>query len=278
MFNKRLIDRFGVQNKMHIQTHHTAHNHYEAPHTNYVKYTDISHTPNDTCIYAIGDIHGKVGLLRQLHQIIEEDARKRMSSRKCLIYLGDYVDRGQNSREVLDLLINHSPEGFETVFLKGNHEDAMMQFLDSEDGCESWLSWGGDATLQSYGVFMRCERGKKLDYLALQDEFARKFPAQHRRFCEKLKLSHIEGDYMFVHAGLRPGVPIEQQTAKDMMSIRSGFVDSEHKFDKTIVFGHTIFNSPMAENGRIGVDTGAYATGRLTAVVLEGTEVGFLNT
>ncbi len=234
--------------------------------------------PEGVCVYAVGDIHGRARLLEKMHRMIAHDAAGREASRKVLVYLGDYVDRGENSKQVLDILINHPLDGFEAIYLKGNHEYAMLQFLSGYDpGC-TWLGWGGGATLQSYGVTPRDWNNGRLDYESLLREFAQRVPKEHIEFCARLKISHIEGGYMFVHAGLRPGVPIKSQRPEDMMMIREEFVESRWKFEKTVVFGHTIFDSPFVENGRIGIDTGAYATGRLTTAVFEKDSVRFLST
>lgn len=237
-----------------------------------------SHTPEDTCIYAVGDIHGRFDLLESLQQQILEDSQKRKCSRKLLLYVGDYIDRGFQSKEVITHLLEKPLEGFEIIHLKGNHEDALLTFLEEPEKAAAWLLWGGDATLQSYGVGLHDSKRKRRSPAELAADLRIKIPEQHLEFLQSLKLSHQEGDYVFVHAGLRPGVELANQQPEDMMMIREPFIFSKLAFPYTVVFGHTIFTEPFMENDRIGIDTGAYASGKLTAVVLEDSDVAFLNT
>ncbi len=228
-------------------------------------------------LYAIGDIHGHANLLRDMHTAILKDSAEYSGARKVIVYMGDYVDRGYQSKEVIDILINNPMDGFEKVFILGNHEDAMLRFIDKPEETEAWLVWGGDSTLISYGVAMRSEIGARLSSKELAAALNTKMPPEHKQFCQNLQLSYVEGDYIFVHAGLRPGVALDKQAREDMLTIRDEFISSTKKFEKTVVFGHTIYQEPFFKNGRIGVDTGAYAYGKLTAVVLEGEAVRFLS-
>ena len=234
--------------------------------------------PEDTCIYAIGDIHGRSDLLIKIHKLILEDSKSRKSSRKVLIYLGDYIDRGSDSKEVIDILINHPLQGFEKIYIKGNHEYFMMLFLEGHDVGKSWLKWGGEATLHSYGVALRDKNGQRPDYNIMKESFDKNIPEDHKIFLNSLDNYHTEGDYLFIHAGLRPEIPIEEQNINDMVSIREEFFNSTYDFGKTIIFGHTIFDKPFIKKGKIGIDTGAYATGELTALILEEKEQHFINT
>ena len=236
-----------------------------------------AHMPAGSRIYAIGDMHGRLDLVERLRTVIVEDARRHPIERKVVVYLGDYVDRGPDSRGVIDLLARETLPGFESVFLKGNHEDSMLQFLVDPGVAPAWMNYGGDATLYSYGV--RPPDVRKIDeLLAAQTAFIEALPPEHLEFLRALKLVHIEGDYAFVHAGFREGVPIEFQTPEDMMWIRNEFLSSAADFGKIAVHGHTITDHPEIRPNRIGIDTGAFATGTLTCLVLEGAERRFLAT
>lgn len=241
------------------------------------KHNNPAQVPQETIVYAIGDIHGNADLLDKMHAKIFDDTRNSEATRKVLVYLGDYIDRGFQSKEVVDRLINNPMEGFEKIYILGNHEDAMLTFLKEHELGEVWLVWGGDATISSYGVVMRDENGSRVDVKELSLELKKAIPEDHMKFYKSLSLSYVEGDYIFVHAGLKPGVPIEKQTKEDMTTIRDEFIFSRKSFEKTVVFGHTIFTDPFFKNNRIGVDTGAYASGKLSAVVLEGESVRFLD-
>jgi serine/threonine protein phosphatase 1 len=236
-----------------------------------------AHVPAGSRIYAIGDMHGRLDLLERLRTVIVEDAKWHPVERKVVVYLGDYVDRGLDSRGVVDLLARENLPGFESVFLKGNHEDSMLQFLTDPGVAPAWMNYGGDATLYSYGV--RPPDPRKIDeLLAAQKAFVEALPPKHLKFLRALKLVHIEGDYAFVHAGFREGVPIDFQTPEDMMWIRDEFLWSDADFGKIAVHGHTITDHPEIRPNRIGIDTGAFATGTLTCLVLEGAERRFLAT
>jgi serine/threonine protein phosphatase 1 len=236
-----------------------------------------AHVPAGSRIYAIGDMHGRLDLLERLRTVIVEDAKWHPAERKVVVYLGDYVDRGPDSRGVVNLLARDPLPGFESVFLKGNHEDSMLQFLVDPGVAPAWMTYGGDATLYSYGV--RPPDPRKIDeLLAAQKAFIEALPPVHLEFLRALKLVHIEGGYAFVHAGFRAGVPIEFQTPEDMMWIRHEFLSSDADFGKIAVHGHTITDRPEIRPNRIGIDTGAFATGTLTCLVLEGAERRFLAT
>lgn len=235
--------------------------------------------PDDCVIYAVGDVHGRADLLDRLHGKIAADAAGRPHSRKLLIYLGDYVDRGLESRQVLDRLIEPPEDGLERILLKGNHEDAMLQFLEDTGIGASWMGFGGDATLYSYGVdvFATPPEGvERLDFI--QQRLRANMPDSHRDLLAGLKLWHTEGDYYFCHAGVRPGVALEAQDAQDLMWIRDEFLQHRKPYGKVVVHGHSIETQPVVTANRIGIDTGAFATGVLTALVLAGEERSFLAT
>ena len=233
--------------------------------------------PRDSRIYAVGDIHGRADLLADLHGMIKADA-KTAPARRVIVYLGDYVDRGLHSREVVDILLAHQLPGFETVHLKGNHEAALLDFLTDSRIGPNWLQYGGGATLLSYRVGLSGSETGGTDFIAAQQEFSHQLSPSHLTFYRSLGLTHAEGDYLFVHAGLRPSVPLDKQSADDLLWIRDDFLDFTGDFGCVVVHGHTITDRPDVRDNRIGIDTGAFATGRLTCLVLEGAERRFLTT
>ena len=229
-------------------------------------------------LYAIGDVHGCMELLRSLLGAIAEDAANHPAKRKVLVCLGDYVDRGGDSRAVIDCLLHHQPADFTCIFLKGNHEDAMVRFLDGEAIGASWIDQGAIATFFSYGVRPPRRPADAADLMRARNELAANLPDGHLDFLRALPLSHIEGDYLFVHAGLRPGLSLEQQDSEDMIWIRDEFLRSNFDFGKVVVHGHNIALEPEIRPNRIGIDTGAFASGRLTCLVLDGAERLFIQT
>ncbi len=235
-------------------------------------------TPPGSRIYAIGDIHGRADLLRRLHQLIHEDAYRRQAPRNVVIYLGDYIDRGDASPEVIELLLDEPLPGFLSVHLKGNHEDTLLRFLGDTGIGASWMLYGGADTLASYGVRPPPFTGGEGEIERVQRELRTRLPERHRRFLAGLKLIHEEGDYLFAHAGVRPGVPLDRQQEEDLLWIRDEFLLSDAEFGKIIVHGHTITERPDVQRNRIGIDTGAFASGTLTCLVLEGTDWSFLQT
>ena len=223
-----------------------------------------SRIPDDTCVYAIGDIHGCARLLRKLHDAICEYAAERSASRNIVVYLGDYIDRGPDSSEVVELALVGPGIECECIYLKGNHEVLLLEFLDGVRGSQMWRMNGADATLRSYGVDIGGEDRICRD--SLRDALS---PTQ-TAFFRNLQLTHIEGDYLFVHAGLRPGRVLEDQDEVDLMWIRNPFLDSLENWGYTIVHGHTTVVEPDIRKNRINIDTGAVWTGRLTAMAFHG--------
>jgi serine/threonine protein phosphatase 1 len=234
--------------------------------------------PEGSRVYAIGDIHGRLDLLQAMHGLIAEDAGGFSGARKALVYLGDYIDRGMDSKAVIDLLIDAPLVGFEHVYLKGNHEQALLNFMDGTMLALDWMSYGGDATLYSYGVGFKGRRMDPDSHMELLKKFHVNLPGHHADFYRGLALTHGEGDYLFAHAGVRPGVPLGEQTATDILWIRNEFLDCDEDFGKVIVHGHSIMPEPEVKTNRIGIDTGAFATGRLSCLVLEGEAQRFLTT
>jgi len=229
--------------------------------------------PEGTRVYAIGDIHGCSELLDRLHALIAADFRANPVSDVRLVYLGDYVDRGPDSAGVLDRLATGAPIG-EARLLSGNHERMLLHFLEDEAFGVAWWRYGGLETLHSYGVI----DGRLGPDAGLAHELKSKLPTKHLTLIQGLEKNATIGDYFFCHAGVRPGVPLESQTDEDLLSIRGEFLSSTADFGKVVVHGHTPVAEPEFKPNRINIDTGAYSTGRLTCLVLEGTERRLLAT
>lgn len=234
--------------------------------------------PDDEVIYAIGDIHGRDDLLARLHQRIEADLEAAAPGLAVkVIYLGDYIDRGPDSRAVIERLLRQPVRGARSIFLKGNHEDAMLRFLNAEAGGENWLTIGGGATVMSYGVSLRGEDNRALPAETVRQQLAAALPADHLAFLRDLELTHDAGDYLFVHAGVKPGRPLEEQDPKDLLWIRREFLKSRRNHGKIVVHGHSSGSDIVQKANRICIDTTAYATDRLSCVILHGSERRFIN-
>jgi len=224
--------------------------------------------PHRVRIYCVGDIHGRVDLLLQLLVAVARDAADYGGSKK-IIYLGDYIDRGDESMAVIDWLLNHPLPGFEAIYLRGNHEQTMLDFLQRAEVGPGWLAWGGRATLASYGVKVARMPIRQEDYIALQQNLVSRLPEAHREFLLMTRMSYSCGSYYFVHAGVRPDIPLNQQIPEDQLWIREEFLSCREYYEKIIVHGHTISGEAEMHYNRIGIDTGAYLSGKLTALVLE---------
>lgn len=226
--------------------------------------------PEGVIAYAIGDIHGRFDLLLPLIAKIEADLAYADGVQEAyLIPLGDYVDRGFQSREVIDYFAGFTHPKLKLVPIVGNHELMMMDFLRDPSTGPRWFAVGGRAACQSYGVPVPIETSPSV----LADVAAAlkaAIPAKHFDFLLGLELEFRLGDYYFVHAGLRPGVPFENQKVTDKLMIRDAFTHGDHDFGMCVVHGHTGVNEVTMEAGRIAVDTGAFATGNLSAVGLMG--------
>jgi serine/threonine protein phosphatase 1 len=226
-------------------------------------------------VYAIGDIHGRGDLLRPLLARIGEDTSAHPTIRPIYVFLGDYVDRGPSSRDVINQLILLSKHQ-EAAFLKGNHEHYLMEFLKNPPFLVEWLQYGGLDTLRSYGVVPK-------NYLDSreQDSLATSLgrvlrESGHHEFLTDLRTSFVCGEFFFAHAGVRPGVPLDQQSQKDLLEIRNDFLSSNSGFGRIVVHGHTPVPRPDIRSNRINIDTGAYATGLLSCLVLERDEIRFV--
>ncbi len=231
--------------------------------------------PDGQRIYALSDIHGCADLLERAFQSIDADLRRNTAERVLLVVLGDYIDRGLDSRRTLDLLIERSRQD-EMVFLKGNHEEVLLSFLQDPTRLHDWRQFGGLQTLISYGLKPPLNPGAS-EQLDLVRKFSAVLPPDHKSFLTSLKTSFSCGDFFFVHAGVRPGVALDQQEEEDLLWIRDEFLKSEADFGKFIVHGHTPVREPDLRPHRLNIDTGAYATGRLTLLRIEGAELEFLD-
>ena len=226
-------------------------------------------------VWAIGDVHGCADLLHAL--LAQIFAMASMQSPTRIIFLGDYVDRGPGSREVLDLLIElQSLERVRPSFIRGNHDFMMQEFLRKPEVGPAWVNMGAGTTLTSYGIAPPALSLSPHAWRDTQARFAEAVPERHRVFLDRLEPSVVEGEYFFTHAGVRPGKPINRQRPSDLMWIRSVFLDDKRRLGKMVVHGHTVTSDPHEDHRRIGLDTGAYASGRLTAVCIEGTRRRFL--
>ena len=232
--------------------------------------------PEDHRLYCIGDIHGCLNLLEEVHQKITEDAAD-YSGNKILVYLGDYIDRGKDSRQVVECVLGEYPPDFRKVFLLGNHEQVLLEFLSGNNLAiaHDWFMFGGLATLRSYGVEVQ-GIPIAMQFEGLRSELAKKMPMAHQQFFQQLQLNYELGGYFFVHAGVRPKVKLQQQRPEDMLWIREEFIGSDRFHGKIIVHGHHVTAEPVIQHNRIGLDTGAYSSGKLTCAVFEGTDCRLL--
>ena len=230
-------------------------------------------------IYAVPDIHGHLELLDQVLARIRADLRDRPHPAPLLVFLGDYCDRGPDTRGVLARLIELRQGPVPVVTLLGNHDSYILAYRDDPTWFDRPLHWlhasmGGDRTLASYGVPDASEADPEATHAA----FVAQFPAAHLDFLHDCQLWHRVGGYVFVHAGIRPGVGLEDQKRDDCIWIREPFLSWNGSCGKIVVHGHTVEDQPVVRHNRIGIDTGACWTGRLTCLVLEGTRHRFLQT
>jgi len=231
-------------------------------------------------VYAIGDIHGRYDLLADLlDRIGGDDWRRKHREETCLVLLGDYVDRGPQSREVIDFIIKLREQWPHLTCLMGNHEQVFLMAINGDEQAVRFFireGVGGRETLMSYGITR--EQIDALEPAELWELIEQAVPQEHKDFLASLNSQAIIGDYAFVHAGIQPGVPMEEQEETDLYWIRDAFLNSETQHPYMIVHGHSIRDDVEMRANRIGIDTGAFASGRLTAIGLEGTECWFLNT
>ncbi|MEW6436825.1 MAG: metallophosphoesterase family protein [Pseudomonadota bacterium] len=231
--------------------------------------------PEGVRVYAIGDVHGRADLLSHLFALIDADLARRAPARVLHIMLGDYIDRGPASREVIDLILTRAAR-HDVVALKGNHDAFVPQALDDPSAMGDWLLMHGVETLASYGLTSANVAKSRLSDLA--KAFAAVLPDSHLEFFRGLKPSFSCGDFFFAHAGVRPGIDLDRQSEEDLIWIRQDFLRHEGDFGKVIVHGHTPVRSVERRTNRIAIDTAAYATGRLTALVIEGRDLRVIDT
>ena len=227
-------------------------------------------------IYAVGDIHGRLDLLDELLARVDADLALRPSAKAIFVFLGDYIDRGSHSRETIDRLLEHR-ETNECVFLKGNHEQIAIDSLKDPGLFQKWMRLGGVETLVSYGITPSNWTNEKR-IVELQAAFHRALPHAHFRFFRDQPTSFICGDFFFAHAGVRPRIELPRQTESDLLWIRDEFLLCREDFGKTIVHGHTPTLEIEVRPNRINIDTGAFATGRLTCLVIEETTLSLIDT
>jgi serine/threonine protein phosphatase 1 len=227
--------------------------------------------------YIVGDIHGRLDLLEQLLGLIQRDRAERPARKTLLVFLGDLIDRGPNSAQVIERLRTFSEKGVRAVFLLGNHEEVLLRILDGDAALiTKWRWFGGSECLSSYGV-EPAQLAKLSDEEALE-AVRNAIPAEHRSFLDSFVDTCRFGDYLFVHAGIRPGVSIEEQLQSDLRWIREPFLFDDTDHGCIVVHGHTINDEVQEKPNRIGIDTGAYRTGVLTALAIEGDRRWYLQT
>lgn len=234
--------------------------------------------PDGTRVYAVGDIHGRADLLEDLLALIAADMDSFGGEDCTVVFLGDYLNRGPGTREVIGRLAAQPLLGARHVFLRGNHDALLLNYLDDPGLLPTFLRYGGSATLASYGVQVADPAGRVRPDRELHRDFLKALPADHLEFLKRLALYSVIGDYLFVHAGIRPGLPLGRQSPVDLISIREPFLSYDGALPYVVVHGHTRVPEPVVRPARIGIDTGAFKTGRLTSLVLEGSQRRFLAT
>jgi len=230
--------------------------------------------PEGLRIYAVGDVHGRADLLKQLFSRIDEDLGDDPIPESIQVFLGDYIDRGRDSAEVLELMVERAST-HRVACLKGNHEIFLAEFLEDPRILGAWSQYGALPTLASYGL-KPAINADFTEQVRLAVELRKAMPKSHAQFLAGLKLCLTCGDFFFVHAGVRPGTPLGRQREEDLLWIREDFLLHEEPFEKIIVHGHTPVREPDVRKNRINVDTGAYATGRLTCLKLEQDKILFI--
>ena len=234
----------------------------------------VPRTPEGLRLYVIGDIHGRLDLLNETFARIDSDRGTQPADKALHVFLGDYVDRGPRSREVLDALIARA-DRYPVIYLKGNHESYFLNFLQDPSVFADWRHYGGLNTILSYGLTPPIAPDQRSNQ-ELASNLNLALPEPHLQFLKKLELSFTCGDYFFVHAGVRPGIALSKQREEDLLWIRDEFLMHERPYEKIVVHGHTPVIEPDVQPNRINIDTGAYATGRLTCLVLDDDEKRFI--
>jgi serine/threonine protein phosphatase 1 len=238
-----------------------------------ISLTDRPKLPPGSRVYAIGDVHGRIDLLQETLRKIDEHRNAYPIANAIEVMLGDYIDRGPSSFDVVELLSTRVRDG--RICLKGNHETFLLDFLQDPSVFTPWQHCGGVETLVSYGIEPPVSPSPK-NQEKLAAALAKRVPAHHYKFLTSLPLCFTLGDYFFVHAGVRPGIDLSYQNAEDLLWIRDDFLSYEGSFGKIVVHGHTPVSKPEIRNNRINLDTAAFASGNLTCAVFEGDQIMFL--
>jgi len=226
-------------------------------------------------VYAIGDIHGRLDLFEAMIAAVEDDDAAAVKARTTIVLLGDLLDRGPDSAGVMARALRWKEQRKVRV-LAGNHEEMFLLSFNKKDVLRHFLRFGGKETLESYGI--KANPKNKRDLEALQEQLHEIVPEEHLEFIREMEDRIAIGDYAFVHAGIMPRIGLDRQRGEDLRWIREPFLSSEERHSHVIVHGHTIYEKPELRKNRIGIDTGAFASGRLTALVLEGTGRRFIQT
>jgi serine/threonine protein phosphatase 1 len=228
-------------------------------------------------VYAIGDVHGRLDLLDELLARIEADLAQSPGLQSLIVFVGDLIDRGPDSAGVLRRVRNYRRPGVRVISLCGNHEEVLLRLLRGEgDLLADWLRFGGAECAASYGL--EPKDLKRMSSARAVDKLRKAIPREDREYLQRLSDTFRIGSYVFVHAGIRPGVPLAEQTQADLRWIREPFLEHEDDHGVVVVHGHTITAQVEHRSNRIGIDTGAYRSGVLTALVLEGQEQRYLQT
>ncbi|MCG8443463.1 MAG: serine/threonine protein phosphatase [Caulobacterales bacterium] len=237
----------------------------------------IARGPAGKRCYAVGDIHGRLDLLRELVGLVEKDVASREPKETVIVFVGDLMDRGPDSRGVIEFLMDFAPPYAKAYKIKGNHEEMMIRCLTGEPHLlESWLENGGYACAQSYGVQVGALYGQEAS--VVEEALVSAVPKHHVEFLKSFIECVRFGDYFITHAGVRPGVPLDTQAASDMRWISDEFLASRADHGAVVVHGHSVSEAVDERQNRIGIDTGAYRTGVLTALRLEDDQRGVLQT
>lgn len=236
---------------------------------------DDQRLPEGLRVYAIGDVHGRADLLQELLLKITADLKAHPARCPMIIFLGDYIDRGPQSAAVLDLVLTMQ-RIIPTICLGGNHEIYALRFLRDPHSAPEWFELGGRETLASYGVTVPWRLTSPI-MQELATAFAKALPDAHLRFLTTLGLTVSFGDYLFVHAGIDPGIPVPEQSHLTLTTMRKPFLDDGQSFGKIVVHGHSPVTEPDIRDNRINIDTGAYITGRLTCLVLQDASLRWLS-
>lgn len=229
---------------------------------------DDAMTPEGMRLYAIGDIHGCHDLMAEMHRRIMAEIMQDRPQDWRIIYMGDYVDRGPASRQVIDFLAHATESDPRVIALAGNHDIGFLSFLSEPRADSMFAAYGGEATARSYGIEIEFHPPEALErgHAALRNAI----PEEHMKFLHRLKLSVTFGDFFFSHAGIRPGIPLDAQSPGDLVWIRERFLTHTGLHPKLVVHGHTPAATPELLRSRINLDTGAFRTGRLTGMMFEG--------